>query len=78
VSSGTLVLGTICNSPAAVAGLTAGSVITAINGHAVSAPESLRAIMSKLHPNDTISVTWVTPSGQRKSGSLTLTAGPPL
>ena len=78
VSSGTLILGTICNSPATAAGLTAGSVITAINGQAVGAPPSLAAIMSKLHPNDTISITWVTPSGQRKSASLTLTAGPPL
>jgi len=78
VSSGTLVIGTICNSPATAAGLTAGSVITAINGQAVGSPKSLATIMSKLHPNDTISVTWVTPSGQRKSGSLTLTAGPPL
>ena len=78
VSSGTLVLGTICGSPAATAGLTAGSVITAINGQAVGSPQTLSTIMSKLHPHDTISVTWVTPSGQRKSGNLTLTAGPPL
>jgi S1-C subfamily serine protease len=78
VSSGTLVLGTICGSPATTSGLTAGSVITAINGQAVGSPQSLATIMSKLHPNDTISVTWVTPSGQRKTGNLTLTAGPPL
>jgi len=25
-----------------------------------------------------VSLTWVTPSGQRKTGNMTLTAGPPL
>ena len=78
VNSGTLVIGTICNSPAANAGLTAGSVITGVNGQTVGSPQSLSRIMSKLHPGDTVSVTWVTPSGQTKNGNLALTAGPPL
>ena len=78
VNSGTLVIGTICNSPAAAAGLTAGSVITGLNGQTVGSPQSLADIMAKLHPGDTVSVTWVTPSGQRENGNLALTAGPPL
>ncbi len=78
VSSGTLVLGTICDSPATAAGLTAGSVITAVNGQAVGSPDDLTGIVSKYRPRATISVTWVTPAGQRKTGSLALTAGPPL
>ncbi len=78
VNSGTLVIGTICGSPAAAAGLTAGSVITGVNGQTVGSPQSLSTVLAKLHPGDTISVTWVTPSGQRKDASLTLTAGPPL
>jgi S1-C subfamily serine protease len=78
VSSGTLVVGTICGSPAAVAGVTAGSVITSLNGQAIGAPDSLHTQIAKYHPGDTASVTWVTPSGQRKTASVTLTAGPPL
>jgi S1-C subfamily serine protease len=78
VNSGTLVLGTICGSPAAAAGLTAGSVVTGVDGQAVGSPQSLGSIMAKLHPGDTVSATWVTPSGQHRTGSLTLTAGPPL
>ncbi len=78
VNSGTLVIGTICSSPAAAAGLTAGSVVTSVNGQTVGSPQSLAAIMAKLHPGDNVSVTWVTPSGQRTTGNLTLTAGPPL
>jgi S1-C subfamily serine protease len=78
VNSGTLVLGTICNSPASAAGLTAGSVITSVNGQTVGSPQSLASIMSKLRPGNVVSVTWVTPNGQTKTGNLALTAGPPL
>jgi S1-C subfamily serine protease len=78
VSSGTLVIGVICGSPAQAAGITAGSVITAIDGRAVGAPDSLTAIMAGHHPGQTISVTWVSPSGQRTTSSVRLAAGPPL
>src|SRR6516164_4766237 len=47
VSSGTLVIGTICNSPAADAGVAAGSVITSVNGQAVGAPASLHTQIAK-------------------------------
>ena len=78
VSSGTLVVGTICSSPAAVAGVSAGSVITSVNGQAVGAPQTLHNALSKFRPGDTVSLTWVTPSGQHKTATMTLTAGPPL
>jgi S1-C subfamily serine protease len=78
VNSGTLVLGTICGSPAAAAGLTAGSVITSAGGETVGSPASLTTAMSKYRPGAHISLTWVTPSGQTKTGTVTLTAGPPL
>jgi S1-C subfamily serine protease len=78
VSSGTLILGVICNSPAANAGLTSGSVITAINGQAVGAPDTLTSTMAKFHPGDTISVAWTSPSGQHRTSNMTLQPGPPL
>jgi S1-C subfamily serine protease len=78
VSSGTLVEGTICNSPAADAGVAAGSVITSVGGQAIGAPESLHTQIAKYRPGNTVSLTWVTPSGQHKSANVTLTAGPPL
>ena len=78
VSSGTLILGTICGSPASAAGMTAGSVITAVNGQAIGAPDSLTGVVSKFRPGDTISVTWVSPSGQQTTSTIKLTAGPPL
>jgi S1-C subfamily serine protease len=78
VSSGTLVIGTICASPAADAGVTAGSVITGVSGQAVGAPQTLHTALSKFQPGDTVSLTWVTPSGQHKTASMTLKEGPPL
>jgi S1-C subfamily serine protease len=77
VSSGTLILGDICGGPAAAAGITAGSVVTAVNGQAIAGPDTLTSIVSKYPPGTTISVTWVSPSGQRTTSSLRLTSGPP-
>jgi S1-C subfamily serine protease len=77
VSSGALIIGTICGSPAASAGMTGGAVITAVNEQAVGSPQDLTGILSRFHPGDTISVTWVSPSGQRTTSSLHLTADPP-
>ena len=77
VSSGTLIDGTICGSPAAAAGMTGGAVITAVNGQAVGSPDDFASIMTRFRPGDTISVTWVSPSGQRTTSNLHLTAGPP-
>jgi S1-C subfamily serine protease len=77
VGSGTLVIGTICGSPAASAGMTGGAVITAVNGQAVGSPDDLSGILSRFHPGEEISVTWVSPAGQRTTSSLHLAAGPP-
>ena len=78
VNSGTLVIGTICGSPAATAGVTAGSVVTSVNGQAVGAPQTLHGALAKFRPGATVSLTWVTPSGQHKTANVTLTPGPPL
>ena len=77
VGSGTLIIGTICGSPAASADMTGGAVITAVNGQAVGSPDDLSGILSRFHPGEVISVTWVSPSGQRTTSSLHLAAGPP-
>jgi S1-C subfamily serine protease len=77
VNSGALVDGTICGSPADRAGMTGGAVITAVNGRAVGSPAQLSGILAPFHPGDTISVTWVSPGGQRTTSSIRLAAGPP-
>jgi S1-C subfamily serine protease len=77
VSSGTLVDGVICNSPAASSGMTAGSVITSVNGQAAGSPSNLGTVLAKLKAGDTAQIAWVSPSGQQKTSSLHLVAGPP-
>ena len=77
VSSGTLIDGVICGSPAATAGITAGSVITAVNGQPAGAPSHLTGILAQFRPGDTVSVTWVSPSGHRSASQIRLAQGPP-
>ena len=77
VTSGTLILGSLCGTPASQAGIASGDVITSVNGHAVTSPASLVTILSVLHKGQSVSVTWVTPSDQTVSKSMTLAAAPP-
>jgi S1-C subfamily serine protease len=74
--SGALIAGVFCNAPAAAAGAAAGDVITAVNGHAVSSPASLRMLMRQYHPGTTVSLTWIGLNGHQRTGSLKLAAGP--
>jgi S1-C subfamily serine protease len=76
-TSGTLIDGVICGSPAAQAGITAGSVITAAGGHPAGSPANLTGMLARYRPGDTISLTWVSPAGQAATSSIHLTAGPP-
>jgi S1-C subfamily serine protease len=77
VSSGTLILGALCNTPAASAGIIAGDVITAVDGHAVTSPNSLSAVLQGYRPGTTVSVTWVDTSGGNHASSLRLLQDPP-
>jgi S1-C subfamily serine protease len=77
VSTGTLVLGSLCNTPSAHVGIVAGDVITAIGGHAVGSPNSLTAILQHYRPGATVSVTWVDTSGGRHVSDLSLLQHPP-
>src|ERR1035438_7632612 len=76
VSSGALVGGVFCSTPASAAGIIGGDVITGVNGHTVPSPSSLTAVLGKYHPGDTISLSWVDTGGQKHTTSLTLTQGP--
>jgi S1-C subfamily serine protease len=76
VSSGALIGGVLCETPADSAGMTGGTVITSIDGQAVSSPAALTKVLTKYHPGNTISVTWTATSGQQHTSSLKLTSGP--
>jgi S1-C subfamily serine protease len=76
-SSGTLIDGVICGSPAANAGITNGSVITSVNGQQAGSPSHLTGILARFRPGDTVSVTWMNPSGHQSTSKVRLAAGPP-
>jgi S1-C subfamily serine protease len=63
-------------TPAASAGITAGSTITAIDGTAVTDSSSLSTIMASHDPGDRVTVTWTDAAGTSHSAAVTLVAGP--
>ncbi len=77
VSTGTLVLGSLCRTPAAQVGLVPGDVIIRVNSQPVSSPASLMNILQSVKSGSTVRLTWVTTSGQTETRPLTLAAAPP-
>jgi S1-C subfamily serine protease len=75
-TSGALVGGVFCGTPASATGLQAGDVIVAVDGHAVTSASSLHAVVSTYRPGNTVTVSWVDPNGKKHTGSLKLAAGP--
>ena len=74
--SGALIVNVFCGTRAPAAGLVAGDVITSVNGHAVTVPSSLGAILANFHPGDVMSVSWTGLNGELHTASITLGAGP--
>jgi S1-C subfamily serine protease len=70
--SGALVVGVQSGSPAASAGLTAGSVITKIGGTTVTSSDSLGTAIRSHSPGDRISVSWTTQAGTSRTATVTL------
>jgi S1-C subfamily serine protease len=75
--SGTLVIGSICHTPAADVGIRGGDVVTAVNGKAVGSPTGLLSVLSGFKPGDSVTITWVNLSGHSTTSTITLAAGPP-
>ena len=77
VSSGAFVAGVVPNTPAARAGITTGSVITAVNGQSVDSADTLGPALHVHKPGSTVQVTWVNSSGTHTS-TVQLVAGPAI
>jgi S1-C subfamily serine protease len=71
------IAGTVAGGPAASAGLTAGDVITAINGHTVSSPSTITSLILTEKPGAKITVTYTNQSGTSHVTTVTLGSGPP-
>jgi S1-C subfamily serine protease len=78
VHTGALVLGELCGTPAATAGMTAGDVIVSVNGRAVTTPSSLTTVMKNFGAGSKVKVTWAAVgSGTHVTRTLDLAAAPP-
>jgi S1-C subfamily serine protease len=75
-SPGVVVAGVTRGSPAEAAGLTAGDVITAIDGHATSTQSSVAAAILAKKPGAKATIRLTDPSGVARSTTLTLASGP--
>jgi S1-C subfamily serine protease len=74
--TGALVAGVVNDSPAEVAGLSAGSTITSLNGSAVTSADALSAAVASLDVGDHATVAWTDATGQAHSATITLGEGP--
>ena len=75
--AGGLIAGTVAGGPAASAGLTAGDVITAINGRTVSSPSTITSLLLTKKPGAKITVTYNDQAGTSHVTTITLGSGPP-
>jgi S1-C subfamily serine protease len=67
----------VTGGPAATAGVTGGSVITSLDGHAVTSGMQLTHLLVPHHPGNRVELGWVGPSGQSHRAMVTLASGPP-
>jgi S1-C subfamily serine protease len=76
-SNGVQVVQVQGGSPAAAAGITVGSIITALNGTTVATNSALRNAIVTHNPGDSVSVTWTDTTGHSHTATVQLTSGPP-
>jgi S1-C subfamily serine protease len=70
------VAGVMAGLPAARAGLAGGDVIVSVDGHPVSCPAQIQALLEACHPGDTVSIRWDDPAGMAHAATVVLTTGP--
>jgi S1-C subfamily serine protease len=74
--SGVAIAGVRSGTPAAAAGLSAGDVITSVDGQSVSSGTGIQQVLASHHPGDNISISWTDANGQSHTATVTLAAGP--
>ena len=76
IAAGALILGVLCNTAATSAGMVPGDVITSVAGQPITTPDSLTGVTAKYHPNDIVSVIWVSLNGLEHTTRMMLGPGP--
>ena len=75
ITSGVVVRGVQSGSPAAQAGITVGSVITAVDGATIDSTQALGDALHQHKPGEQVKVTWYA-GGSSHSATVTLISGP--
>ena len=76
IAAGALILGVLCDTAAQSAGMVPGDVITSVAGQPITTPDSLTTITARYHPNDVVSVIWVSLDGVEHTTRMMLGPGP--
>ncbi|MDT4912198.1 MAG: hypothetical protein QOC66_1326 [Pseudonocardiales bacterium] len=75
-TQGAAVTSLLNGGPAGNAGITDGSVITAIDGHRITSAATLKSTLANYNPGNRVSVSWTDPAGASHSATVTLGTGP--
>ncbi|HXL90720.1 MAG TPA: trypsin-like peptidase domain-containing protein [Streptosporangiaceae bacterium] len=75
-TSGALVVGVVCGTPAANAGLMAGDVITGFGGRTITSAAGLSAMLGRDRPGGGGVLTWISTGGMEHAAIVTLAIGP--
>lgn len=75
-ASGLVIGSVVADGPAAAAGVTEGSFITAIDGTAVSTHAELSSALAILQPGQAVDLSWTDARGLRHTASVTLGSSP--
>ncbi len=62
--------------PAALAGVAAGSILTTVDGAAISNTSAVSEVLAGHQPGDVVQLTWTDASGQQHTGTVTLGTSP--
>jgi S1-C subfamily serine protease len=76
-ATGALVEGVVPGGAADAGGLTAGDVITGVDGRTVSSPDGLSSRLLTKHPGDQVSLSYTDEVGASHTATITLASGPP-
>jgi S1-C subfamily serine protease len=78
VRAGALVIGVLCGTGAASAGIASGDVITEAAGRRIGSSNELTAVVNGSRPGSVVSVTWVSRSGTLRTSQVRLSAAPAI
>lgn len=77
LGAGVRIAAVIPASPIEKAGLTAGDVLSTLNGHRITSPATLTSLLITKAPGTTVQIGWTDQTGTTHNSSVRLAAGPP-